>query len=712
MNKTKSLKKEILSILIYFSIFISSIVGIISMVNFYYSKLSNVEHNQKQILKQVESEVNKFLKNIYNISDYLQSNYSKDSNLLRNIVDTNNNITSILILNKDGIIKDYYAPTNKNIYKNFDYSKKDYFKNITNEVNFYWSNVFLSSLDNALSFSYSFKANNGNIIVMMLKLNEISNFISNFRNQDSTHMIRILDKNGVMLLNHDKPNLVLQRTSIKNSDVYVSLINKLEPYSFTKFKAFTLSKYQYGTYTNIANTSWKIVVREHYDMILSSLNGIIYGTIISVLLFIFISILISLKISKRLFKSLDNLKETTGNIANGNYDVEVKETYYREFNQLLRSFNKMKIEIDKREDALEESVESFKSLVNVTMEAIVIHKDGICTDVNDIAVRLFAYDSKEDMIGKNYLDFVSTNSKKLVEQNLKIDTEPYEIEFLRKDGTIFMSLGQGRFIELSGDRYKVSTIIDITEVKEKDKLLFQQSKMASMGEMIGNIAHQWRQPLSAISSSASGMKLQKEYGFLRDEEFFDSIDSIVNSTQYLSKTIDDFRNFFKIDKEMKSFSLLNVIDNILSLVGSTYQSHRIDIIINNEKDFKIFGYENELIQALINILNNAKDALILNNSEEKVIFIDLEKVNNSVRIIIKDSGGGISEEILPSIFEPYFTTKYNHQGTGIGLYMTHQIIVLHMKGKIYVENVSFKYNEKIVNGAQFSVDLKISEDNT
>jgi hypothetical protein len=126
MKKEKSLKREILVILISFSIFIAIGVGFIAMLNFYFSKLNIIEHNQKQILYQIESEMDKFLSKIYKISSYIKNNYNQDSNLLKNIVDTNTNISSILVLSKDGIIEDFYATTNLNIYKGFDYSKQTF----------------------------------------------------------------------------------------------------------------------------------------------------------------------------------------------------------------------------------------------------------------------------------------------------------------------------------------------------------------------------------------------------------------------------------------------------------------------------------------------------------------------------------------------------------------------------------------------------------
>lgn len=145
MKREKSLKKEILVILISFSIFVAISVGFIAMINFYYSKLNIIEHNQKQILFQIESEMDKFLLKIDRISLYIKNNYKENSNLLKNIVDTNTNISSILVLDKNGIIQDFYATSNLNIYKGFDYSNQEYFKGIQ-EKDDYWSNVFYQQL--------------------------------------------------------------------------------------------------------------------------------------------------------------------------------------------------------------------------------------------------------------------------------------------------------------------------------------------------------------------------------------------------------------------------------------------------------------------------------------------------------------------------------------------------------------------------------------
>ena len=245
MKNERSLKKEILSLLISFSIFITIALGLISVINFYFSKLSIIEHNQKQILLQVESEANKFLNQIYNLSNYLKENYQENTTLLKNIVDTNPNISSILILDKNGFIEDFYATTNLSIYKGFDYSKQEYFSEIK-ENNDYWSSVFLSTVDEEPSISYSFKAEN-KVIVLMIKLKELAEFILKFRNQDNTQMLKVFDKNGIVVLNPNNPDLVLQRFSEKAEKVFTELIDVVPPYTFREYFSNVLDSKQYGT---------------------------------------------------------------------------------------------------------------------------------------------------------------------------------------------------------------------------------------------------------------------------------------------------------------------------------------------------------------------------------------------------------------------------------------------------------------------------------
>ena len=243
---------------------------------------------------------------------------------------------------------------------------------------------------------------------------------------------------------------------------------------------------------------------------------------------------------------------------------------------------------------------------------------------------------------------------------------------------------------------------------QKDKLIAEQAKMASMGEMIANIAHQWRQPLSVISTASTGMLMEKEYDMLTDKNLKKYCNSINNNAQYLSKTIDDFKNFIEGDRVKNLFKLSDTIESFLHLVDGTIKSQGIEIHTKLDHKVSINGYENELIQCFINIFNNAKDVLIEEQKSKKCIFITTEIKSDFAVIKIKDNASGIKEDILAKIFEPYFTTKHKSQGTGLGLHMTYGLISDGMNGTIEVNNRSFHHEGEEFTGAEFTISIPVS----
>ena len=242
-------------------------------------------------------------------------------------------------------------------------------------------------------------------------------------------------------------------------------------------------------------------------------------------------------------------------------------------------------------------------------------------------------------------------------------------------------------------------------IKENEKILYQQSKMAAMGEMIGNIAHQWRQPLSVISVSASGIKLYQEEGLYSKEDSKDFIEAILNSTKYLSDTIDDFRNFYKEDLEKINFEVKKSIDKTINLLKTEFIKEDIAVIYLGEPNIFIHGIENQFLQVTMNILNNAKDALIEKEIKNRHIFIDVYEENAKTYIEIQDNAGGVNEDIIEHVFEPYFTTKHKSLGTGIGLYMSEEIVTKQLNGKLSVYNKSINYKNVNYFGACFRIEI-------
>jgi len=279
-------------------------------------------------------------------------------------------------------------------------------------------------------------------------------------------------------------------------------------------------------------------------------------------------------------------------------------------------------------------------------------------------------------------------------------------ENVRSDYNIFtMLIKNFNFMQESIIKNEESLKHQIVENKQKDKILGNQSKMVAMGEMIGNIAHQWRQPLSVITTAATGIILQKKYDIFDEDKLIETCTIINDNAQYLSRTIDDFKNFIKGDRSRKVFKLKRTIESFLHLVNSTIKDNHINIILDLQEDIEINGYENELVQCLINIFNNAKDALKEKNIENKLIFISTYKEKERIIIKVKDNAYGIPNNIIPHIFEPYFTTKYKSQGTGLGLHMAYNLIVDGMNGEIEAKNAIYKYEDEEYSGAELVIVL-------
>ncbi|WP_373035164.1 PAS domain-containing protein [Sulfurimonas sp.] len=227
---------------------------------------------------------------------------------------------------------------------------------------------------------------------------------------------------------------------------------------------------------------------------------------------------------------------------------------------------------------------------------------------------------------------------------------------------------------------------------KQGEALQQQSKMAAMGEMIGAIAHQWRQPLNVLSVNIQNLEYEYEDNLVDKKFIKEFIEKNNRTISFMSNTIDDFRNFFRVDKEKSYFSVKKAIESSLSMQSAQLKSHNIDSSITGD-DFEVNGYESEFIQVILNLINNAKDALIDNEIEKPEINIILKKN----KVLIEDNAGGIKEDVLNRIFEPYFTTKEQGKGTGLGLYVSKMIIEDNMGAALKVSNIA--------NGAMFEIDF-------
>jgi len=302
--------------------------------------------------------------------------------------------------------------------------------------------------------------------------------------------------------------------------------------------------------------------------------------------------------------------------------------------------------------------------------------------------------------------------------------ENLEVEFQRGDGQVFHLVlnatplvnAQSRIVgsvvtladftkrkQAEDDLNKLNAELEdrvaqrTAELRDKDQLLMLQSRQAAMGEMIGNIAHQWRQPLNLLGLTVQQFLLFYDLDRFDRKFVSQSVSKSMDLIEHMSRTIDDFRNYFKPDKIKVDFNVKQAVTGTLSLIRGSLQTPRIEIEMVAEDDPVIHGYPNEFVQVLINILINARDALAEREAKEPKVTITIRSQEGGTVVTVADNAGGVPEEIIDKIFDPYFSTKGPQQGTGVGLFMSKSIIERNMGGKLAVRN-----NDA---GAEFRIEV-------
>lgn len=390
-------------------------------------------------------------------------------------------------------------------------------------------------------------------------------------------------------------------------------------------------------------------------------------------------------------------------------------------------------------EALRQSESRYRQLFDSTSDAVVLLDDRGFFDCNPASLAMFGCATREELCTKHPADLSPTNqpcgtdSLTLANQRIAMALEQGKLRFewlhRRADtGETFPAEVLLSAVLLDGKPVLQATVRDInerkqaedtlkkmnatleqrvqqelSELREKDHLLIQQSRLASMGEMIGNIAHQWRQPLSVLGLSFQNMRLDYKAGTLDEPAMDHYVDDALNVVNTMSGTIDDFRHFFRPATEMVEFDLSDAIAQATGLTSASLRQHGIalqmkEICPANGCCLLAHGYPNQFSQVLLNLLTNAKDALIERNVSGGRIEIACSCGGDRATVTVSDNGGGIPDELLSKIFDPYFTTKAS--GSGIGLYMS-KMIMDNMGGSIEAHNGS--------DGAEFTLTLQVAK---
>ncbi len=374
-------------------------------------------------------------------------------------------------------------------------------------------------------------------------------------------------------------------------------------------------------------------------------------------------------------------------------------------------------------NALKYSEERYRGLVESQNDLVIrVSKDNTITYINDAYCAKFSI-KREQIVGQVPMAFHLNREqlemffkKKHIKRTHRLQTEE---NFYLKDGKIWISWdfygvtdAENNVIEIQGVGRDITPIKNteeqlqrtneqlkelhdslekqveeaVSDLRTKDHMLIKQSRQAAMGEMIGNIAHQWRQPINSLGLIIQNMQTAFEYKKLTEPYMKEKVGKILDLIRYMSETIDDFKDFFKPQYAASKFILTDVIDKTVKFIESNFEHNNIVISLEGSTDVELSGFPNELSQVILNILVNAKDNFIEQGIKNPQIRIITKRHNSTIAISIADNGGGIDDKLIHKIFEPYFTTKDQGQGTGLGLYMAKSIVERNLNGQLWAEN--------------------------
>ncbi|MBF0343597.1 MAG: response regulator [Nitrospirae bacterium] len=349
-----------------------------------------------------------------------------------------------------------------------------------------------------------------------------------------------------------------------------------------------------------------------------------------------------------------------------------------------------------------------------------LDKDGVFIKINDTELNWLGY-TKEEVVGRlNFSYILTTEGLKTFEYNFPLLKQrgwvrDLEYEMIRKDGSTLLVLLNSTAVKDNNGCFIMSrsTLYDITERKfeeterrrMQEQMLIQQSKMAAMGEMISLIAHQWKQPLNAISAIIMDMDDAYSCGELDNKYMERSKQIILQQIQFMTKTVDDFRDFMLPSKEKIPFCIKKAIEELISMFSPLFRKSDIALSLTCiGEEFVTLGYKNEFKQVILNLIDNSKDAICSSRQKEMSdaetegkIEIEIFKDSGKTIVIVRDNGGGIPDDIIDKIFDAYFTTKSLDEGTGIGLYMCKTIIENNMDWKLTVKSTYV--------GAEFRIEI-------
>lgn len=389
----------------------------------------------------------------------------------------------------------------------------------------------------------------------------------------------------------------------------------------------------------------------------------------------------------------------------------------------------------KRQYEMESNLQFMRHILDASPSFMLTLKEGEVEFINKTFLHFMGHDSLDEFFASddqliNHIEKIEEDSDELFDTNMWLQyiinnpdrqhiahlkgltgelALPYIIQYskfpdLERYLFTFSDITQ---LEARKDKFEQIALDAKKEIALKQRMLEMQSRQAQMGEMIGAIAHQWKQPLNALGLIMQDIEDAYNFGEIDETYIREVVETGMRNIRYMSQTIDDFRDFFKPNKAKKHFQVKKAILDVLELLGKQYQNNGITVTIDELHPFTLYGHINEFKQVIINLLNNARDAFIDNKVAARHVTITIEATEDEGSVKIKDDAGGVAESIMGRMFEPYVTTKSAEKGTGIGLYMSKLIIEESLGGSIDVAN----YQTAKEKGAEFTLVFPLPKGN-
>jgi two-component system, cell cycle sensor histidine kinase and response regulator CckA len=599
----------------------------------------------------------------------------------------------------------------------------------------------------------------GGYVAGTLSLNQLQVYLDMGSRQNAIRY-SLLDKNGNVIMSN-RPDQKVMTPFVRGKGTLNHLNNGISqwlpvlphntPFSERWRQSFYVAE---STIGDLAE--WRLILEQPVAPFQKALFDAYTGKLILLFLILLLSLALAELLSRRIMVAIERLRQITcdlpSRLASG-ANIKWPESGIQESNALINNFQEMSTSIQQHvvdlkllneslEQRVEERTQQLEQLANENRIILNIMPVGLCilrdrkvVMANPAFDKILGYEAGETSgmdTAVFYAGIEAYNSLGKDGYSAIAGDEIYaaDLELTKKDGSLIWCSMVGQVINVHKPEDGVIWMIqDITvrkrseealreserkyhqlnetleqrikeavdELRDKDRMLLIQGRQAVMGEMIGNISHQWRQPLNMLGLLAQELPMTYSRGEFNAEYLNDNVSKTKEIIQHMSKTIDDFRSFFEPGKEKVEFRLLEVIEEAMSFLEGSFEAHKIATELKPTGDPSIIGYPNEFAQVLMNIVNNARDALVARKVENPTITISLWTEDGKTVVTISDNAGGIPEGIIDKVFEPYFTTKGPDKGTGIGLYMSKNIIDQHMGGSLSVRNVE--------GGAEFRIEV-------